>query len=360
MREKDSDFKYAPETVREEWLSLVRQLDERADPNALEHFTPDFVRLQGQTPEQIDLIQQAARVRRELYSAEFSGQTEAEVKVKGKLPVTIVHIGDIHWGSIFCNQDLWDSHRKTILETPGVYVMLYHNLVDNAIPGKFPDGTLSNGVPPQEQFTIMQHWIRELESRGKILGAVDGDCHEGWSWSVAGQSPGKLLYGYKGRKFPLLQNGGILTVKFAGDQFRIGMWHKQGPFNSRFNPEHALRQNRRLYHEGGTDLEVGAHYHDATASMSYEGNYGQRRPVGWLRVGTYKGVRGGNLTDKWAVDKFGTSGEDPAPSTILMPEGHIFDTTLDFETGIAKHEAFRTIILIHQMGLADQLRDLLK
>jgi len=369
MTPEQDDFNYAPESVKDEWNELFNELDEKVcktEREKWEHFTPKFLDNKTQSGNVLIDAEKAQQSRRDLYESERIGQSEAHIKIDSVSPITIFHIGDIHWGSVFTNSELWDYHRKKILETPGAYVMLYHNLVDNGIPGKFPSNTLTNGVPPNTQFEVMQSYLKELNDKGKILAAIDGDCHEGWSWQVAGISPGKLLYGFEGRKFPLLENGGILHLEVNEQKYSIGMWHKQGPFNSRFNPEHSLRQNRRLNHESLTDIEVGAHYHNTGASASYEGSINNMKPVNWIRVGTYKGVPSflgeepNFITDKWAIDKFGTSGQMPGTSTILWNNEKRIDPTLDFETGIEKHMAIRSLALVKEMGLLDKLNKLMK
>lgn len=377
----ESGFFYAPEEVQREWGELMHDIDEGASKlgkETWEHFTPEFLDTQSQgfdVQEAIDI----SKGRRDLYQREKIGQLEGHVQIETDLPITPFHIGDIHWGSIFTNQDLWLAHKDRILKTPGAYVIFYHNLVDNAIPGKFPNNILNNTVPPDVQFKVMQTWIKELDDAGKVLGAIEGDCHEGWSWQAAGVSASNLLYGYEGRKFPVLENGGILNLDLIEplpdyyvdpdgqvqksdkrnahiEKYGIGLWHKQGPFNSHFNPEHSIRQNRRLYHEGETDIEVAAHNHIAAASASYVGSKGSLRPVYYLRVGTYKGVptvlgEREFVTDKFPIDRRGISGEPPAPSTTLWPNVHRIDSSLDFDTGMEKHLALRTEGMIKKMGL---------
>jgi hypothetical protein len=329
------------------------------------HFTPQFLDTESKNyePSQTLIV---AKERRQLYAEHKLDQQEATVKIKTNMPITIIPMGDIHWGSIFTNYELFEKHRKTILETPGLYTIFMHNLVDNGIPGKYPNNTLNNGVTPADQFRTMQSYIKELDDKGKVLGAVTSDCHEGWSWSVAGVDASTLLYGYRGRKFPIIENGGILHVKVGknnAEQYNLGLWHKQGPFNSRFNPEHALRQNRRLYHEGSTDIEIGAHYHNTTVSASYEGARDIQKVVNWIRVGTYKGVASENekntVTDRWSVDKFGTSGNPPGATVTLWSNRHTVDNQIDFDTAVEKHLAIRTFALVTEMGLADRLNTLM-
>lgn len=381
----ESDFNYAPEDVKREWgesgdpnpeadwgnfMNEVSSASIKVERAKWAHFTPEFLDTNTTNWKDTEKAAAIAQERRDLYSEQKMEQLEAHVEIPNPLISTIVPIGDVHWGSIYTNYELFDKHRKTILETPGLYTILMHNLVDNGIPAKFPANTLANGVPPQEQFRVMQAYIKELDENGKILGAVMSDCHEGWSGSVAGVSAAKLLYGYEGRNFPILENGGLLHVGIGEQRYVMGLWHKQGPFNSRFNPEHALRQNRRLYHEGSTDVEIGAHYHNAAASATYEGSKGDIRPVHWIRVGCYKGVPTINeetgeydknfVTDKWIVDRAGVTGQPGGTSLTLWSDRHMISDELDFDTSVEKHMAMRSFALIKEMGLQDKLLKLME
>lgn len=364
---KESDFSYAPEAVKDEWNSLMKEISDasvKVQREKWNHFTPQFLDTNSSNYD-VSKVLKTVQERRDLYTEHKIDQQEGHIKIKTNMPITVFPIGDVHWGSIFTNYDLFEDHRKKILETPGLYVVFMHNLVDNAIPAKFPSNTLNNGVPPAEQFRAMQTYIKELDKKGKVLGAVTSDCHEGWSWQVAGVDASTLLFGYNGRKFPIIENGGILNIE-VGDKvkenYALGLWHKQGPFNSRFNPEHALRQNRRLYHEGKTDIEIGAHYHNTAVSANYEGSRDLQKVVNFIRVGTYKGVshNKGDITDRWSVDKFGNSGNLPGASITLWNDKHIIDNQIDFDTAIEKHMAVRTFALLKEMGLDKKILQFMK
>jgi len=183
---KESDFSYAPEGVKDDWNSLMKEISNaslKVQREKFEHFDPQFLDTQSSNYDASQVLK-VIKERRQLYKDHKIDQQEGHIKIKTNMPITIIPIGDIHWGSIYTNYDLFEDHRKKILETPGVYTVLMHNLVDNGMPGKFPSNTLSNGVPPAEQFKSMQSYIRELDKKGKILGAVTSDCHEGWCVSA--------------------------------------------------------------------------------------------------------------------------------------------------------------------------------
>lgn len=355
------DFSYAPEEVKREWQEVYGELKESGDYHSEEwqHFTPKFLDTESQSFD-LSTVYELLAEKQKLIHEEKIAQPEATIHIPSTLPVTVFMVGDIHHGSIFTNEYLWEEHRQTILNTPGMYVVFLHNLTDNAVPGRFANNILNNTIPPDVQFKSMQKQIRELDEAGKVLGAIEGDCHEGWSWLTAGVSASNLLYGYEGRNFPVLENGSVLHLKLGRQTYDVGLWHKQGPFNSNFNPEHSLRQNRRLSARS-TDVEVGAHHHVSVATMDYEGYKNKGKPVAYIRVGTYKGwwPNGEGMNDRFVVDRWGKSGEPPGNSVMLHPHHHEVEATLGFKTGERKHEAIRLALWLELMDQKGSILDLM-
>jgi len=267
-------------------------------------------------------------------------QPRAEIKFGTELPITIFAIGDVHYGSIYTDTDKFHQDMEEIIATPNAYIVLMSNLIDNAIPAKYPDGMLANAIPPNQQVIAMRKIIQELDEAGKILGAVESPCHEGWTYQVAGQDINKLIFGYEGRQFPILENGGHLDLRFTDgrrtkQKYRMVLYHQVGPFESNFNEVHALKQMNRLNENMQADIIIGAHKHWGATHMSYEGK--ERKIVAYIRSGTYKGI--GKVPDAWIQQRRGVSGEPSGESVTIYPRKRILDTHLDFETGLLAHEA---------------------
>src|SRR3990167_2419366 len=346
------DFSYAPEEIRRQFDEIYQELeaDENYRDEEWKHFTPSFLDTQSQTVDREE-VYRLLQEKQKIIKAEKIAQPEASIEIPATLPLTIFAVGDIHSGSVFTNEQLWEAHRDFILRTPGAYIIFGHNLVDNAIPTQFANNLLNNTIPPHLQFSYMQAQIKELDEHGKVLAAIEGDCHEGWSWKVAGIPASNLLYGYEGRKFPVLENGSILNAKVGNQEYRIGIWHKQGPFNSNFNKSHSLLQNRRLGNRR-TDVELAFHNHLSEALDTYVGYKENLQHVGTIRGGSYKGYwkDGEGMNDQFVIDRWGKSSEPPGNSFMLYPFDHGFETTLGFEAGARKHEAIRLALWLETVG----------
>jgi hypothetical protein len=308
-----------------------------------EHFTPHFVGTQVQTLD-MDMLNQQMSDAQKLYQEARISQAEGMVRIKTDRPISIFTVGDVHLGSIYCDHERFVREMATIKETPGAYIVWMSNLIDNAIPSQFPDNMLSNSIPPDKQVVAMRKIVEDLNKAGKVLGAVTSPCHEGWTYKKAGQDINALIFGFPGRRFPVLENGGLLTIKVGKVSYTVALYHQVGPFESNFNETHALRQMNRLNLQMRGDVVVGAHKHFASAQITYEGVGENVKPVAYIRSGTYKGI--GKIHDAFSVGRWGTTGEPSAQSVILHADVRRMSVNLEFEAGI---QAYKALALYHAL-----------
>lgn len=308
-----------------------------------EHFNPEFVGTQVQTLN-LELLDQQMRDFRNIYNEARIGQSGGSVIIRTEHPICIFTIGDVHFGSVFCEHELFFAQMEKIKQTPGAYIVWLSNLIDNAIPSQYPNNMLNNSIPPDKQVVRMRKLMEELNAMGKILGAVTSPCHEGWTWKHTGQDINALIFGFEGRKFPVLDNGSVLKVAVGiGEDYHIynvALYHQVGPFESNFNETHALRQMNRLNLQMNADVVVGAHKHCAAAQLTYEGVGKNVIPVAYIRSGTYKGI--GDTPDQFSIGRYGATGEPSGQSFILWPGERRIAVNLEFETGLMVYNAALT------------------
>lgn len=210
------------------------------------------------------------------------------------------------------------------------------NMIDNAIPSQFPSNMLSEAIPPDQQVVALRQICERLDERGKLLAAVTSPCHEGWTYKHTGQDINALIYGFPTRHFPVLENGGRLTLRLGKISYLVCLYHQVGPFESNFNETHALKQLNRLQQRMEADVVVGAHRHVATVEMCYEGDGQNRKTVAYVRSGTSKGIS--KLRDLWTVGRYGRTGEPSGQSVTFFPKARKMSCHLEFETGIENHQ----------------------
>lgn len=325
-------------------LQALRSATSEDSRKDWEHFTPEFVRTKSQTVDTKTILRQIELGVR-AYTEGKIAQLEGWAEIKTELPVSLCFLGDLHFGNVYSNHDEIIRKFALVRDTPNVYGVLMANLIDNGMPGRFPDNMLANIIPPDKQVLMMRKMIEELNSKGKILAAVTSPCHEGWTYRVAGQDINALMFGFPDRKFPILENGGVLHLTLGSQEYYVALYHQVGPFESNFNETHALRQLNRLRHQMRADVMAGAHRHVGAVDETFEGVGLDRRLVVYVRTGSEKGT--GEVHDQFIKGRSGDTGEPTGQMVHLYPNQRKLFGTCDFDTGILAHES----IYLRQMAL---------
>ena len=348
-----------PETIREMLGNVLHPVTEAETSGKASkkftHVTPEFVDKKAAEysfEEGLEVV----RSRRKLWKEKRFGQEQATVDLKGvEAPALLAAIGDIHWGSVYTDNDRFMRDISLIEQAPNAYILLMSNLIDNAIPKQFPDGMLSNEIHPEEQVITMRALVKRLSEEGKILAAVTSPCHEGWTGKATGQDINRLLFDKM--PFPVLDNGGMLTVDLGDQEYKIGMFHQIGPFNSNFNKSHGVQQMQRLRLQGKADIVAAAHHHVGEALHTWAGNnLGENnlKDVAYLRTGCYK------IDDKWVVGRYGTQGEPGGQSVMLWPDKRRMLPFLDIETAADVQKAIYRQEKLNAVGLLGMVDEVLK
>jgi len=347
----ESNFNYAPETVKDEWYDLMKDYFNEGSGTPREeweHFTPQFV---DTKVTDFNLASMATHIANasEMYVESKLSQKEANLHIDTDLPIGIVHLGDLHLGSIYTDTQEVLRKLDVVKKTPNLYVAWMSNLIDNAIPSQYPVNMLVNAIPPDKQVLMIRSIVQDLDEEGRVIGAVTSPCHEGWTYKHTGQDINALMFGYEGRNFPVLQNGGILHLTVGKQEYNGALFHKVGPFESNFNKSHALKQLHRLNLGMDMDWIAGAHRHYSTSEVTYEGNGDDRRVVAYVRTGTEKGT--GDIHDDWIVGRYGRTGEPTGQLVHLFPNEKRIMSTLHFDDAVMAHEAFYLYSMAKRDGI---------
>jgi hypothetical protein len=319
--------------IPDEAMGLTEeQVAERAK-GVWEHFTPAFISTQVPNVNVDEVISHMRKAQR-IFGNGRVGQTEATIGFGTQMPIMITFLGDMHLGSIYVDHDRLFGDLEMIKATPNCYIVFMANLIDNAIPSQFPANMLANCIPPDKQVVIMRQLVQNLDKAGKILAAVTSPCHEGWTWKHTGQDVNALIFGYEGRTFPILDNGGRLYLRMSkkGLKYLVVPYHQVGPFESNFNETHALRQMNRLNLGMQADVVAGGHKHFGAAETVYEVDGKYRKTVAYVRSGCYKGT--GDTPDLWVKGRYGTTGEPSGQSVVLWSAERRLEAFLELDTAV--------------------------
>ena len=343
MKDREKTQTYMPPESRgmtieqEEQVATVKKiLREKTDKGEWDHFTPEFVDTQTPVTNMAELLKNDETTRRIKKESKMS-QDHASIRIKTDLPVTVVHIGDTHIGSVFTNMKEVTRKLKVVQDTPNMYAVFMGNMIDNAIPAQFPDNMLNSTMPPDKQVEVMQTIAKEMDAKGKVLAAVESPCHEGWTYNKTGQDVNRLIYGFEGRHFPVLENGGEVDLQVGKEKYKAAFYHQTGPFNSNFNDTHAVKQMHRLNLQMNEDWVAGAHNHVGAVEEVYEGTGRRRRKVTYMRTGSEKGT--GDLHDTFIQARGGKTGEPTGQMIHLFPDKHRTMSNVDFDDGVLCHES---------------------
>jgi len=136
---------------------------------------------------------------------------------------------------------------------------------------------------------------------------------------------------YENTSFPILNNGGVLHIRLNGATYDMALYHQFGRFGSQFNHSHPAQQMQRMYQKGQADIIILAHSHYGEVVNTYIGQGERRRPVVYIRSGSYKGNVSGEvegIADMWLEDQTGWDGEPGGEAVILWGDKKQMHPTL--------------------------------
>jgi hypothetical protein len=347
-----NENRFNPVAPPEVWRDLEQQLEGLAGEdgkNPWTFFTPDFIDTRIPDVSQ-DTIMEAIHARQKVKKEAAYTQEAAEVKIDTGFPVLPIASGDWHFGAVGTDHDKLLADLEKVKATAGAGLILGGNLIDNGIPGMLPDVMLRNAIPPQEQVLMVRKILMDLNAKGKILAAIPSPCHEGWTYKKAGQDVNALLHCFEGRNYPVLQNGGILSLWVGEQVYKIAVYHKTGPFESNFNHTHSTKQMNRLRLGMQADIVMAFHRHWGTAEHVFDGTGPTLRDNTYIRGGCYK------LEDEWAIANHGVTGEPGGQSVLLWPDKRKMTPFLELDTALEVQEAVYLRAWLDYVGMTEKVR----
>lgn len=235
--------------------------------------------------------------------------------------ISVVNIADLHWGHLDVDYDFLDNSLSIVEDTPNVVGVLTWNLLDAAIPAKFPDGVMWSGQTAQEQVYTFRDKLRQMYEKGKILAAIgDSSCHEGWSKRATGWMIYRELF--DGIDIPLLVNGGYLDIGVGSQTYRLGLFHKTKYWSS-LNKTHG--GERAMDRTADANIIFTSHLHRAAVQRSIRFNPPFRKDTAVVSSGTSK------LFDKFSRSTRGEEGEPGFQSVTLWADRHAMEVVFDIE-----------------------------
>jgi hypothetical protein len=145
---------------------------------------PPTVSVQGVTPayEEInedDIWEQAVLKSRRV--REINGRRHDQHITFSHGPVCLVFLADLHLGDTGVDYERLDDDIETIVETPGMYVVLVGDALNNFIVGRLKDIRMGAEFSISEEWVMVKRVLRKLAP--KMIMSVSGN-HDLWTFAL--------------------------------------------------------------------------------------------------------------------------------------------------------------------------------
>ena len=141
-------------------------------------------------------------------------------KYSGKTPLKLALLGDIHWGSKFCDKELFEKTITKLKKNKNIKIILMGDLIENA-----SKQSVGASVYQQEEMPGDQTWTvtKKLKPLNKnILYSLRGN-HEERSFRYGGFDIGQAIANYI--DVPYAKNMVIADIEVGKITYRIFTWH---------------------------------------------------------------------------------------------------------------------------------------
>lgn len=284
------------------------------------------------------------------------GRESVTVGVNHNNPIEVICLSDLHVGSLASGLEPLISLVEYILEHPNVVVVDLGDSVEG-IKAEYLD-TNRTAIDLQQQIDLIRDLVYEpLAEKGRILAMVsDYWGHPGWAQDATTQNPWISMT--KGFNIPLIQNGGVLNIRFAnGHTISQRIWHNP-PGASPIDSVSGLRDDALTTSESSrANIYSSAHIHRmAVAEEEYAGG---KMKIIYVSSGTLKGSSKEAARDKFGV-KLGKRGTDPMSQGIIIEprtkskEGRSYPFAT-LKQGQTAFDALNLLNKVESQGITDEL-----
>lgn len=267
---------------------------------------------EGATPD--SLWRAIARVQ-SAWQGLASEQSEVGMTLQDDAPVLVVYSSDWHVGHEWCDMARLERDLRTVQETPGVYVVLGGDLIDNVITASPPGAQFEGLAPPRIQKLLAEHALAFL--KGRVIAVLLGN-HE--ARSLRDDDFDFCAYLAQKTSAPYLGPIGLLTARLGDQEYHLLVGHRFR-MNSTFNKTHAAKRAMELIADA--DAVMLGDKHDAAGETSWV-----RQHARWFaQAGSY-------LRHSRFGRSLGYLGAQPTmPGVILFPAEHrvlgVFDSFVE-------------------------------
>ena len=229
-------------------------------------------------------------------------------------PVALVFMADLHLGGRGVDYERVDSDINEILSTPGMYVCLVGDIIDNFIIGKLKDIRLGTSFTVSEEWALARRVLRLLAPR--IILSVAGN-HEMWTYALTNIDYLSEVHQQLNPDILYAKYDHNITVTVATSALDIRVRHQWRGY-SMYNDTHGIERAAKFDKGEHFDIGIGAHTH--ASGLYRQFNNGGKTGHAVI-CGSYK------FDDEYAT-RLGLPrpNEAAAVCTIICPDGEVLGT----------------------------------
>lgn len=167
--------------------------------------------------------------------------------------IELIHITDVQWGALTCQEDRFLEFRNWVLSKPNRFVLFGGDMIDAAT-------VLSVGSPYENKFEPKEQLLKFVEAampfRHRVLGYVGGN-HEQRTSKAFGEC-GSIIATLLG--VPYSNGKQLIDIHFGEHQpFKVDLWHGTGSAKTKGAKAQMLH---RFMSQGDSQLYLVGHLHD--------------------------------------------------------------------------------------------------
>lgn len=204
-----------------------------------------------------------------------------------ELPVFFWLLCDSHLGSVKVDYDAFAKQYQTVRDTPNFYALCNGDEIDHFMIGMggVSAGVYEDAISPEQQALLMRGLFKALDEEGRVAAMSFGN-HNQWIKNAGYKFENTWLRDFS---CPLLNCGGLLTVNYGKQTYRIALTHRYFG-GSKLNITNPAKRF--------LDMEYGQ------ADVSFIGHYHAKSVEQFIRAGQEKiAVVGGTFktSDEWSA-----------------------------------------------------------
>lgn len=253
-----------------------------------------------------------ARYERDRAAAEAAAQRVQRI-VFNEGPVCITHIGDLHCGGSGVNYPLAREHAELVRDTPGMYLAVVGDLIDNFVLAWAYKIRMGTEVTIPQEWGLVRQWLSWCAP--KIVAVVDGN-HDAWTTDLSGIDYYREVIAAARPDALYARDDLRFTLAVGGAEWPYRMRHKWAGY-SIYNPTHGAERGQKW--DQDFLVGVGAHTHTGAFFRTFNA---AGRAAAAIQVNTYK-----ELDAYPRREGFPVSTHDKPVAVIYTDSGEMIGTT---------------------------------